>query len=62
VYDRISLKSRPEGGMGPLGARTGGLSGDITAVVGGLAFYAFMMVWGHQHLIGKALIAMPLAH
>ncbi len=60
VYDRISLKSRTDG-LGPLGSKRGGLSGDITAVVIGLAFYAFMMVWGHQHLIGKALIAMPTA-
>ena len=59
VYDRISLKSRVAGGMGPLGAKTGGLSGDITAVALGLAFYAFMLLWGHQALIGKALIAMP---
>ena len=59
VYDRISLKSRVAGGMGPLGAKTGGLSGDIAAVALGLAFYAFMMLWGHEHLIGKALIAMP---
>lgn len=57
VYDRISLKRRTDG-LGPLGTRTGGLAGDVTAVVGGLAFYAFMMVWGHAHLIGKPLIAM----
>ena len=61
VYDRISLKSRTDG-LGPLGKATGGLAGDIIAVAGGLAFYAFMMAWGHQALIGKALIAMPLAH
>lgn len=60
VYDRISLKSRDDG-FGPLGKRTGGLSGDIIAVVGGLAFYTFMMLWGHQALIGKALIAMRVA-
>jgi len=62
VYDRISLKSRVTGGLGPLGTASGGLTGDIIAVVGGLAFYAFMMLWGHAHLIGKALIAMQLAH
>jgi uncharacterized membrane protein len=60
VYDRISLKRRPVGGFGPLGAAKGGLGGDIIAVVGGLAFYAFMMLWGHPHLIGKALIAASL--
>ena len=61
VYDRISLKSRT-GGFGPLGEKSGGVTGDIIAVAGGLAFYAFMMMWGHQALIGKALIAMPLPH
>ena len=60
VYDRISLKSRTDG-FGPLGRAKGGLSGDIIAVVGGLAFYTFMMVWGHAHLIGKALISMSFA-
>jgi uncharacterized membrane protein len=57
VYDRISLKTRATGGMGPLGTATGGLGGDIAAVAAGLLFYAFMMLWGHQALIGKALIA-----
>jgi uncharacterized membrane protein len=62
VYDRISLKRRANGtGLGPVGTAKGTLRGDIIAVVGGLAFYAFMMLWGHQHLIGKALIAMSMA-
>jgi uncharacterized membrane protein len=61
VYDRISLKSRTDG-LGPLGNAKGNLQGDIIAVVGGLAFYAFMMLWGHQNLIGKALIAVPVLH
>jgi uncharacterized membrane protein len=60
VYDRISLKTRT-GGLGPLGSAKGGLSGDIIAVVGGLAFYTLMMLWGHQALIGKALIATSFA-
>ena len=60
VYDRISLKSRTDG-RGPLGNAKGGLSGDIIAVVGGLLFYTFMMLWGHSHLIGKALISMSFA-
>ncbi len=55
VFDRISLKRRA-GGLGPLGNAKGGLTGDIVAVGGGLALYTFMMLWGHQHLIGKALI------
>ena len=60
IYDRISLKSRT-GGFGPLGHKTGGLSGDIIAVVGGLAFYTVMMLWGHEALIGKGLISMHFA-
>ena len=55
VYDRISLKHRSDG-LGPLGTAKGGLAGDVVAVGGGLAAYAFIMFWGHQHLIGKALI------
>jgi uncharacterized membrane protein len=57
IYDRISLKRRSDG-LGPLGNAKGGAIGDAIAIVGGLAAYAFMMVWGHQHLIGKALIAL----
>ena len=60
VYDRISLKSRSDG-LGPLGAKTGGLAGDITAVLGGLLFYAFMMAYGHPVLIGKALVSFSFA-
>lgn len=56
VYDRISLKRRSDG-LGPLGSAKGGLAGDLIAITIGLAAYAFMMLWGHQHLIGKALIA-----
>jgi uncharacterized membrane protein len=55
VYDRISLKSRSA--AGPLGNRTGGIGGDITVLVVGTALYAFMLLWGHQVLINKALIA-----
>lgn len=60
VYDRISLKHRTDG-LGPLGTAKGGLQGDILAVAVGLVFYAFMMIWGHPHLIGKPLIAMSFA-
>ena len=56
VYDRISLKHRTDG-LGPLGNAKGGLVGDIVAVAGGLVAWAFILLWGHQHLIGKALIA-----
>ena len=54
VYDRISVKRR--GALGPLDGRTGGLAGDVAAVAIGLAFYVFMLVWGHQYLIGIPLL------
>lgn len=50
VYDWISVKKRAA--MGPLGARTGGLAGDLTAVIGGLALYAFLLVYAHNWLFG----------
>lgn len=53
VYDLVSVKRR--GALGPLGARAGGLGGDIAAVALGLALYAFMMVIGHGVLIGVPL-------
>lgn len=62
VYDRISLKYRPAAGpgsgLGPVGDAKGGLAGDAAVVVIGLAAWAFFLFWGHQHLIGKALIAL----
>ena len=54
VIDRISIGKR--NAFGPLGARTGGLSGDILAVGGGLAIYLFMLFWGHRWLIGVPLL------
>lgn len=57
IYDRISVKRR--GAMGPLGAKTGGLMGDVTAVLLGLALYAFMAFYGHSALIGVPV--MPAA-
>jgi uncharacterized membrane protein len=55
VYDRISVKKRAA--AGPLGNRTGGIGGDITVLVVGTVLYAFMLLYGHQALINKALIA-----
>ena len=55
VYDRISVKKRAA--AGPLGNRTGGIGGDLTVLVVGTALYAFMLLYGHQALINKALIA-----
>lgn len=54
VYDRISVKKR--GALGPLGARAGGIAGDITVVVVGVALYAFMLHMGHGWLVGVPLL------
>lgn len=58
VYDRISVKRR--GALGPLGARRGGIGGDIVAVVVGFDLWGFLMVGGHYLLIGKPLISYNL--
>ncbi len=58
IYDRISVKRREA--LGPLGTRTGGISGDIAAVAIGLTVYAFMLVAGHYWLIGIPLINIPM--
>lgn len=59
IYDRISVKARAA--LGPLGAKTGAATGDVMAIVAGLAAYAFMMVWGHAKLIGVPLLALRFA-
>jgi uncharacterized membrane protein len=58
VYDRISVKRRAA--AGPLGNRTGGIGGDLTVLAVGTALYAFMLLYGHQALINKALIAVRI--
>ena len=58
VYDRISVKKRAA--AGPLGSSTGGIGGDIAVLVVGTALYAFMLLYGHQALINKALIAVRI--
>ncbi len=54
VWDRISVKNRAS--PGPLGDAKGGIGGDVTAVIVGLALYAFLLVWGHAWLIGVPLL------
>jgi uncharacterized membrane protein len=54
VYDRISVKRRDA--FGPLGTRTGTMTGDMAVLVLGIAAYAFMLVWGHGALIGVKLL------
>lgn len=55
VYDRISVKRRPGAAMAPPAPE--GMLNDVIVVVLGLAFYAFMLFWGHGALIGVPLIA-----
>lgn len=52
VLDRISVKKRAA--LGPLGAKTGGISGDLIAVVGGTVAYVVLLLWAHKWLIGVA--------
>lgn len=59
VFDMISVKRRAA--LGPLGARQGGLAGDLTAVLGGLVLYVVIVVWAHQKLIGVAPVALSFA-
>ncbi len=54
VVDRISVKRR--GALGPLGAKSGGLTGDIAAVAIGVAGYLFLLFYGHAWLFGYAPI------
>lgn len=54
VFDRISVKQRVA--LGPLGARTGGVAGDIAVLVLGTGLYILMLLWGHARLIGVPLI------
>lgn len=54
VYDRISVKKR--GALGPLGAKQGGLVGDLIVLGVGIGLYAFMLHAGHAWLIGVPLL------
>jgi uncharacterized membrane protein len=59
VYDRISVKKR--GALGPLGAKQGGLVGDLAAVGIGLGAWAFLLFGGHYLLIGVPLLSVGFA-
>ena len=50
AYDYVSARKR---GATQLAAKAiDGYGGDILAVAIGIGFYAFMLTWGHAHLIG----------
>ena len=50
VVDRISVKRRES--RGPLGERSGGLTGDVSAIAIGLAAYLLIAFYAHDWLIG----------
>ncbi len=54
VVDRVSVAAR--GATGPLGNASGGVMQDVLAVVGGLALYALILLWGHRLLTGVPLL------
>lgn len=54
VVDRISVKKRAA--LGPLGAKTGGMTGDLISVAGGTAAYLILLLWAHKALIGVSPI------
>lgn len=54
VIDRISVKKR--GALGFLGAKQGGLVGDLVVLAVGIGLYAFMLFGGHAWLIGVPLL------
>lgn len=54
VYDRISVRRRAA--RGPLGTASGGAVQDAIAIAGGLALYAFLLLWGHRWLTGVPLL------
>lgn len=55
VFDRISVKRREA--LGPLGARSGGVAGDVAVIGLGTALYLVFLVWGHELAIGVSPLA-----
>jgi uncharacterized membrane protein len=54
VLDRISAGKRAA--LGPLGRRSGYVSGDLIAIVIGGALYGLMLKWGHELIAGVPLL------
>jgi uncharacterized membrane protein len=53
VVDRISVKRREAAAGGPP-VRTGGVTGDVIAVIVGLGVYAALLFFAHEWLFGVA--------
>lgn len=58
VYDRISIKRRP---ASLPGSPPPGVINDVLVVVGGIALFALMLVWGHGALIGVPVVSFGYA-
>lgn len=58
VYDRISLKHRAAAGPALVGP---GPFNDVLVILGGLALFAVMLVWGHGALIGVPVVSFGYA-
>ena len=54
VFDRVSLKRREAAGL--VRVKSGPARNDAIAVVLGLVIYVVFLKWGHQWLIGPALM------
>jgi uncharacterized membrane protein len=54
VFDRISLKRREAAGL--VQVKSGPGRNDAVAVAAGLVIYVVMLKWGHEALIGPALM------
>lgn len=54
VYDRISVKRRPDAVPS---AAPPGIVNDVLVVAAGLALFAVMLIWGHGALIGVPIVS-----
>lgn len=55
VYDRISMKRRPAKAA-PVNVVAPSPINDAIVVLGGVALFAIILLWGHEYLIGVAPI------
>jgi uncharacterized membrane protein len=53
IWDRISLKRRPQQ---PIAAAPASRFNDLIAVIAGLALYGLFILWAHRRLFGVALL------
>jgi uncharacterized membrane protein len=58
VYDRIAMKRRPAAAVA---TSPPGPFNDVLVVLGGVALFALMLVWGHGALIGVPVVSFGYA-